>query len=221
MAMRGRTAIKWVIGSLLFLFVGFLPLWFSIYVIVAGGQDHHRSSEYWAVAPWGFFLGAAFCAITLPVAALPVFAYHVTKGDGRRKFGFAAASFAIAIALMASVISGYLHLSHRRQVAVTQEKAAVQEFVQNDPRVQGLFAEDYEVAPPQCAEDRKHNLVHCDVSTYPASATFEERFKQTIYAVVDVARPGGTLSLSLKCVTRLSPGERDSADRCDGAVPLD
>jgi hypothetical protein len=221
MSTWGRTAMKWVIGSLLFVFVGFLPLWFSIYVIVAGGQDHHRSSEYWAVAPWGVFFGAALCSITLPVAALPVFAYHLTRGDGWRKFRFAAASFAIAITLMASVISGYLHLSHRRQVAVTQEKAAVREFVQNDPRVQGLFVEDYEVAPPQCAEDRKHNLVYCDVSAYPASATFEERFKQAIYAVVDVAHPGGTLSLSLKCVTRLSPGDRDSRNRCDGALPLD
>ena len=76
--------MKWTIGSLLFVIVvGLLPLWFSIYVVVAGGQDPHNS-EYWAVAPWGMFVGAAYCSFRLPVAALPAFVYHQTTGDGWR-----------------------------------------------------------------------------------------------------------------------------------------
>ena len=119
---------------------------------------------------------------------------------------------------MASVISVILHRKHRRQATVAQEKAAVQEFVQNDPRVRQYFAADYDVASPQCAKDRNDNLVYCDVSVHPAGATLEKQFKREIYAVIDVAHPGGTLALALRCVTPLSPGERDSRNRCDGAV---
>lgn len=84
------------------LFAGFglLPLWAAIAIVWDGAEGRPATSEYWAAAPWLFFLAVPACLVTLGLAAIPV--GKGSSGDGprrlRRAAGFLAACAAVALA---------------------------------------------------------------------------------------------------------------------------
>ncbi len=119
------------------LFAGFglLPLWVAIAIVWEGAEGRPATSEYWAAAPWLFFLAVPACLVTLGLAAIPVGIYKRGRSDDPRRLRRAAGGFLAACAAVA--LAGLLVMLYLRRGDDAREhlqEAAVRMVLQ-DPRV--------------------------------------------------------------------------------------
>ncbi|MCX7893366.1 MAG: hypothetical protein N2544_13505 [Burkholderiales bacterium] len=191
---------------------GLAPLWGAGVLIWLVGRQS-RSADYWNVAPWLLVYALPLCGVTLAIALATVGAFSLAGGSRARKLGVALASFVLLTGAVALLAHQHWRERNNLEKAKADDEARVVSFVAAHPAVHAAAGRPGRVWSGAARVDRHGLPIEYDVHV---------GVEPPLFAIVSVVRTAGETAFSLRCITTVPLGRREShADWCGaGTLPL-